>query len=339
MSDVKLVARFSFLAFVVACGSSASRGAVSRPERSSIENASGVLRSSVPPASELVQRGENHLAVNELAQARSLFEQALVDDSNDARANLDLGIVMEMLGDIEAAETQYRKAIAIQPDFAEALNNLGVLLRVKRELDEAVLVLRKAVRYNPSSASGHMNLALALEDSALLEQAEAEYREALRVNPNDAITRANLGLLLLRMEQRDAAARELKIALSQAADNRAALVAIGNGLRRAGEPSGALQALQAAIRADGAEPTPSLLSELALAQRAAGDRDEAIRSLRRALEIDENYAIAHYLMANMLAAKRASAEAAKHYQIYLQLEPKGAQAERARERLKLIRQQ
>ncbi len=91
--------------------------------------------------------------------------------------------------------------------------------------------------------------------------------------------------------------------MTHASDNRAALVAIGNGLRRAGEASVAVEAMQAAIRADGGKATPAVLSELALAQRAAGEREAAIASLQNALEIDENYAIAHYLIANMLAAR------------------------------------
>jgi Flp pilus assembly protein TadD len=282
MSYFRYLARLSFFCLSIACGTTASRGETLQP-RDSLDTALDESRSPVPPASERVRQGEKHLAANDLEKAQALFEQAIRDNPNDARAHLDLGIALEMRDDLESAERAYRAAIAIQSDFAEALNNLGVLLRLKGDLDESIAALRKAVRYNRDSASGHMNLALALEDSDQLTQAEAEYREALRINPSDAITRANLGLLLLKLKQPDSAIRELKIAMTHASDNRAALVAIGNGLRRAGEASIAVQAMQAAIRADDGKATPAILSELALAQRAAGEREAAVTSLRNAL--------------------------------------------------------
>jgi Tfp pilus assembly protein PilF len=335
MSYFRYLGELSFLCLLIACGTTASRGETLQP-RDSIDTALDDSRSPVPPASEQVRQGEKHLAANDIEKAQALFERAIRDNPNDARAHLDLGISLETRNDLEGAEREYRTAIAIQSDFAEALNNLGVLLRIKGHLDESISTSRKAVQYNRGTASGHMNLALALEDSGQLKQAEAEYREALRIEPSDAITRANLGLLLLKLKRSDSAIQELTTALPHASDNRAALVAIGNGLRRAGESSLAVQAMQAAIRAGDGKATPAILSELALAQRAAGEREAAITSLRNALEIDENYAIAHYLIANMLAATRKNDEAAKHYQIYLRLNPEGPQADRARERLKLV---
>jgi Flp pilus assembly protein TadD len=292
----------------------------------------------VPRASALVQQGEQRLAAEDAVGARSLFERAIAEDPNDPRAHFDLGISLEMLGDLESAERQYRKATEIQSDFAEALNNLGVLLRRKGELDAAVAILRKAVSANPRSAPGHLNLALALEDGGDSRGAVSEYRRALRLDPSNAMTRANLGLLLLRTGDPEAAARELDTARANARGNRAALVAIGNGLRRAGHASAAVDAMKAAIRAGDGRPTPAMLSELALAYRAAGNRDAAMASLREAMALKKDYAIAYYLLANMLAAAGDYAEAARHYRRYLKLEPDGPQSEKARERARKVQQ-
>jgi tetratricopeptide (TPR) repeat protein len=94
--------------------------------------------------------------------------------------------------------------------------------------------------------------------------------------------------------------------------------------------------MQAAVAAGGEAPTPALLSELALAQHAAGKRDEAIATIQKVLAQDEKYATAHYLLANMLASDKRFGEAKQHYERYLKLEPRGDQAERARERLAVI---
>jgi Tfp pilus assembly protein PilF len=291
-----------------------------------------------PPASELVQQGEQRLADNDPAGARPLFERAVAENPQDARAHFDLALALESLGEIAGAEEHYRRAVALQGDFAEALNNLGLLLRGQGKSGEAIGFLRGAVAANPGSDEGHMNLALALEENGELPAAEAEYRESLRINPGQAMTRANLGLLLIRTGKVEEAAAELKRALPQARGNRAALLAIGNGLRRAGEFRTAVSAMKEAVKAGESGPTPALLSELALAQLAAGERPAAMETARKAIELDARYAVAHYLLANMLAADGKYAEAISHYQRYLKLEPQGEQAARARERMKRARQ-
>jgi superkiller protein 3 len=290
----------------------------------------------VPSASPLVKDGEAKLQQNDVQGARALFEQAAKENPSDARAQLDLGITSEALGDPKAAEAEYRKAVELDGNLGEALNNLGVLLRDHGKLDEAVPLLRRAAQANPSSSAAQANLGLALEDKGDLDGAEAAYRKSLQLKDPDLMTQVNLGLLLVGKNDLEGGKKELRAALPNAKDNRAALVAIGNGLRRASDAEGALQAMQAAAQTGG-DPTPALLSELALAQRAAGDRDGAIKTLDHALELDPKYATAHYLLGNMYAGAKKVADAKKHFERYLALEPKGAQADQARERLKMLK--
>jgi superkiller protein 3 len=289
-----------------------------------------------PEASSAVREGEGKLQANDAAGAKVLFERALAENARDARAALDLGIANEMLEDLEGAETAYRKALDIDPDFAEAQNNLGVLLRDRGSLEEAVELLEHAAKTNADSPAAHQNLALALEDSNKFERAASEYQRTLELAPDDAMTRANYGLLLLRLDKKQDAARELGKALDQAKE-RAALLAIGNGLRRAGDADGAVRAMERAVAAG--QPTPALLSELALAQRAAGQDAKAFATLQRALEVDPKYALAHYLMGNMYAADKKFAEAKQQFETYLKLAPAGDQAQNAKARLQMLQKQ
>jgi len=290
----------------------------------------------VPEASEHVKVAEQKLQAGDAASAKILLEQRLADEPRDARALLDLGIASEMLEDPEAAKSAYRKAIDLEPELAEALNNLGVLLRDQGALDEAVPLLERAARHNPGSANVQRNLALALEDKGDAAGAERSYRTALELEPEHVMTRINLGLLLVDTGKADAGATELQRAQEQAAGNRPALLAIGYGLRRAGNAQGALSAMRAAVDSGG-EPTPAVLAELALAQRAADDRDGGIATLERALALDAKYATAHYLLGNMLAGDKAFDKARKHYLKYLELAPQGEHAERTKERLQAIK--
>lgn len=289
-----------------------------------------------PQASSAVKEGEGKLQANDAAGAKVLFERALAENPRDARAALDLGIANEILEDLEGAETAYRKALEIDPNFAEAQNNLGVLLRDRGSLEEAVELLERAAKANAGSPAVHKNLALALEDRNQLDRAGQEYARALELAPDDAMTRANYGLLLLRQDKKEEAARQLSQALGQAKD-RAALLAIGNGLRRAGDANGAVRAMEQAVAVG--QPTPALLSELALAQRAAGQDAKALATLDRALAADPKYALAHYLKGNMFAADKKFAEAKTEFETYLKLAPSGEQAANAKQRLQVIAQQ
>jgi Tfp pilus assembly protein PilF len=281
-----------------------------------------------------VQQGETKLAQNDAAGAKQLFERALAQSATDARAALDLGIANEMLGDAAGAEAAYRRALAAKPDLTQAQNNLGVLLREKGELREAIAWLERAAVSD--SAAAHQNLALAYEDQGNLDAAAQHYARAVEIEPDAVMTRANYGLLLLKQNKPEQAVKMLEQARDGARGNRAALLAIGNGLRRAGANDAALVAMEEAVKAPGEPPTPALLSELALAQRGAGKRADAEATLQQVLSANERYATAHYLLGNMLAADHRLAEAKHHYQRYLQLEPNGEQAGRAKERLAVI---
>jgi Tfp pilus assembly protein PilF len=286
-----------------------------------------------PEASPLVKQGEAKLGQNDPAAAKQLFEQALAQNPADARAALDLGIANELVGDAAGAEVAYRQALRAKPDLTQAQTNLGALLREKGELVESINWLERA------SASGspgaHQNLALAYEDQGNLDAAAKHYARAVELQPDDVMTRANYGLLLLKQDKPQQAIRELEQARDGAKGNRPALLAIGNGLRRAGANDAALVAMENAVNT-GEPATPALLSELALAQRTAGKREQAVATLQKVLAMDEKYATAHYLLGNMLAADRRFADAKQHYERYLKLAPDGEHAARARERLAVI---
>lgn len=317
---------------VIGCASSPS----GQPPASAADARLAATESREPEASPLVRQGEAKLSQNDVASAKELFTQALAANAQDSRAALDLGIANELLGDEAGAERAYRQALQANPELTQAQNNLGVLLRARGQLPEAITWLERAVAASPDSPAAHQNLALAYEDAGQLDRSAKHYARSLELAPDDAMTRANYGLLLLKQQQTQAAVRELSRARDAAQGNRAALLAIGNGLRRAGAIEAALSAMEAAVVAGGEPVTPALLSELALAQRGAGQRTQALATLRKALALDDSYATAHYLLANMLAAEQHFAEAKQHYERYLKLAPEGEHASRARERLAVI---
>lgn len=287
----------------------------------------------LPRASTLVREGEGLLAQGDAKGAKAKFDAAIAENDKDARAYLGLGLTYEALSEFPAAEASYRKSLEADPNLAEAHNNLGLLLKDAGRDDEALLELSRAVELDPKLASAQANLAMALEDAGRVADAQAAYERAVALTPDDAMLRANHGLFLLDNGDAQGATLTLRAGLQRAKGNRAALVAIGNGLRRAVHPDEAVRALQAAIEAGDGKPTAALLSELALAQHAAGDAAAARASLEQAISLDAKYASAHYVLAGILASQGDLKRAAEHYKRCIDLDPKGPLAARAKEKL------
>lgn len=318
------------LALAYGCGGAPAKGSSTPRAEEEVELPD---EAPVPVANALVREGEARLAAGDVQGAKKLFLEAIAKTPDDPRAHLDLGIVLEMEDDLEGAERAYRESLRLSPDLPEALNNLGLLLHGSGDLDEAVSLLRRAVELRRNFAEGWVNLALALEDAGDRKGAIAAWRRAVELSPKDPVVRANLGLALLGHGEREEAAVVLREARPLASGNAAALTAIGNGLRRAGDFDGAVSAMQDAIASHEDGPTPALLSELALAQHAAGLSKDAESTLERALALDANYATAHYLLGTILKARGAKAKATTHFQRYLRLEPNGPHAAKARAQL------
>ena len=290
-----------------------------------------------PVSSQLVDQGEGLLEKGKIKEAKELFQRAIKEEPKDARAHFDLGLAFEMSEQPARAERSYKQALRLEPDFAQAQNNLALLLRERGALKQAVGLLRKAVAANPKSASAHANLAMALEDVGNDAEARKSYQRSLEIDPSGLMARLNYGLLLVRLGKNEEGAEQLDLASDEADGNRAALLAIGQGYRMVGRPQDAVRALEEALDAGDGEPTPALLSELALAQHAADDLSGAKASLTRALELDPKYATAHYLLGNLAGASKDYEAAEKHYERYLALEPKGPLAAKTEQRLAMVR--
>lgn len=322
------LARWAAL-FVLLSGCAASPPAPAEPEPSELV--------SRPPASPDVLRGERLLQEGQFAAARAVFEQAIADTPDDARAWLDLGLTQEAAGDLTSAEKAYRRATKLDSGFAEAFNNLGVLLRESGRLDDATGALERAVALDPDLAAARFNLGLAYEDRGELAKAEQEYLAVIEQLPRDPVPRINLGMMLLQMGRVDDAATHLRAARPMVRSDVLLSIAVGEGLRRAALPEEAVPVLESALR-QAAEPPPTdLLAELALAYYASGDLDSSEATMRRAVNQDERDPALQYAYGSILAKRGELGKARAHLRRAEKLDPDGPYAERARARLEALK--
>ena len=167
------------------------------------------VTASRPAASAEVLRGERLLVNGQLDEAERVFESAIEENPDDARAWLDLGLTLEARENFSGAMKAYEKAAAIDPDFAEAFNNLGVLQRESGDLESATASLERAATLDPDFTAARFNLGLAYEDTGRVDDAEREYLATIRQTPGDPVPRINLAMMYLDEDRLEDAAAQL----------------------------------------------------------------------------------------------------------------------------------
>jgi len=116
-----------------------------------------------------------------------------------SEAHYNLGYVLERMGRVTEAITQYKQALRLNPEYAEAHRILGNHLLEAGEVSEAITHYEETVRLDPARAEAHNNLGVALVRLGRLPEAVEHFRQALRINPNLADCHSNLAVALMRL--------------------------------------------------------------------------------------------------------------------------------------------
>jgi tetratricopeptide (TPR) repeat protein len=124
---------------------------------------------------------------------------------DEAGAHFERGLALEE-SDVEAARQAYVEALARHSDHLEARINLGRLMHLNGELQAAEEIYRAA---GQGSALLAFNLALVLEDLGRDQDAIVAYRESLAHDPTMHEAHLNLSLLYERTQSPREALRHM----------------------------------------------------------------------------------------------------------------------------------
>lgn len=130
--------------------------------------------------------------------ARTLWSATVRDHPDCARAQTNLGLVMEAEGKIPEAMKRYRIALSILPEDPHTLNNLGTLEMQSGRVKEARDLLARAVARVPGYPEALSNLGAAECELGDLASAERRIRAALVSRPDYPSALLNLGMILRR---------------------------------------------------------------------------------------------------------------------------------------------
>ena len=167
------------------------------------------------------------------------------------------------------------------------------------QYDEALDVLREGLSLYPNSVELHIGVGyarLAREEYAWARRA---FEESLVLEPEHEDALAGLGETLLKLGQRDGALRCMRRTLELGySDDLDLMLQIGRALFREGEVTEARDFFEAAQRH--APDNAEVVSCLGYVQHRLGGDDEALATLRRALQLDGEHHEARIYLANIL---------------------------------------
>lgn len=156
--------------------------------------------------------GRAYYTKSSIPEARKAFLMVLQLDPRDAKAENNLGLILESEALPDAAMDAYRKAIqwqeqSVHPSEQPYLN-LGSLLMEQSRVAEAIPVLQKAVELAPRDAICRLKLGTAYLRLGKLTDAQWALEKAVQLAPDDPIAHYQLGKLYKEMKAVDRAKAE-----------------------------------------------------------------------------------------------------------------------------------
>jgi tetratricopeptide (TPR) repeat protein len=149
-----------------------------------------------------------------LRESRRAFLAVLDLDPRDARAENNLGLILESEAKPNEAMDAYRKAIEWQEGSPRRSEqpylNLGSILLELDRAGEAIAPLEKAVELGATNATCHLKLGTAYLRTNRLPEAERELEKAARLEPENAAIHYQLARFYKQMHQMDKAKIEFQ---------------------------------------------------------------------------------------------------------------------------------
>jgi Flp pilus assembly protein TadD len=180
--------------------------------------------------------------------SEELWRYVLSKAPDNYVACVNLGVILEAEGQIDAAIEQYEKAERIEPRYTEAHNNLGSALGRRGRVSEAIAEYEKAVELVPDLPQLRSNLGAALARNGQLTEALIQFRKAIELSPNLAEAHSNLVSALLAEGKLDEALPELQKVVELKPDSVEAHLHIGDLLLARGQIADAIVHYQKAVQ-------------------------------------------------------------------------------------------
>lgn len=266
--------------------------------------------------------GDIYRAMGRYEDAILEYKMAIIIDSLNITAYRSLCSIYEELGDLDSAVESYRKLIEIQPNAAEYYSNLANILYLKGETQEAISYYQNAITLNPrpewTSIIAQTLGYVFQEAEKNTDAAISAYQSAYLLTPTDIDIFINLGSAFYDKQEYNNALTVYRRALELDPTNAKIHCNLGFLHWGKGDIDEAIKEYELSIKYDSSyDIAYNNLGVIYLDD--LGRVQNAIELFEKAIHYNPNYALAHYNLGRSVAIKGDKIEAAKLYQIALDL--------------------
>lgn len=300
-----------------------------------------------------IQCGIIHNSRKEYSEAIEYYRQAIQTKPDSAWAYNNWGAVLANQKDYASAIQHYRRALQINPDYNVPLSNwakaikrlpdpqtglaefrqaiesdfpsargyyeLGITLWEQQQHADALATFERAIDQDPSLADAYVYCGLAHDKLGELDKAISCYQQASNLNPDSALTYNNWGWVLEQKQDFVAATEKYKQALRVDSSFETAYANWLSSMMKLPDPEAELISMRHTIESEFS--TAAGYNALGRALYTEFKRyDEARQCFNKAIQVDPEYADAHFNLGNLLRDMFLYDEAMEKYQLVVKIE-------------------
>ncbi len=195
-----------------------------------------------------VERARKLERAGDLDGALKMFERAIEFNPELTIAYLGAGDIYRKRGDYVSAEQQYARAAEIEPRNFDAQYLHGLTLQLLDRLAEAIRAYLRALAIRPNNLEANLNIATAYLQIGEPRQALVYGLRAVRIDGANGPARANLGAIYAALGQHEAAVAEYQQAAELMELTPELLLNLADSLSRTGRHEEAMSTLDQVIR-------------------------------------------------------------------------------------------
>ena len=264
---------------------------------------------------------------DDLLMARTLLERAAKNTSDPEITHalvitcLKLGQVLRAKGDLRGAGRTLESAVASGLDDARIYAALAEVYEADGHFENAIPAMRLAVQRDPQNEAYHFRYGLLLTDSHAPAAGIVRLQEALKQFPNSARLWLALGIAQLTYGQNTEAENSFKQSLALDPKAVPAVAYLGVTYAERGLNQQAIDFYEQALALNPQLATLHYLVADTLLKNPAADTKPAEKYLKRALELDPNFAAAYLAWGRLHVRAARYAEAAPLLERAVALQP------------------
>lgn len=279
-----------------------------------------------PPAAARAELGAALLEANLIDEAVTELSAAVASDQTNVSAIVNLARAYRAQKDVKSAGRLLETALTRGLDGAPIYAELAAIYESVGHAENAIPAMRLAIERDPKNEAYHFQYALLLIDTKAPKAAVIRLREALQQFPNSARLWFALGIAHFSDYQTDEAAKAFLRTIEIDPKAAPAIAYMGFISTELGQYSEAVAFYERALAANEQFAAAHFMLADVLMKHSTVDAARAETHLTRALALDPTLVLARFALAKLYANSGRLAEAATEFEQVVKEEPNLADA-------------